>query len=404
MKLAYLTNQYPKISHSFIRGEILALEALGVEITRFSIRRASENFPDPADQAELVRTTFLLDGGILSLLTATLRVALTRPRAFARALRLTVQMGLGSQRGLAHHFAYLAEAAVLERMCAAQGITHLHVHHATNPAAVALLCKTLGGPTYSLTVHGPEEFEHGAQLSLDVKIANAAFVATVSEWSCRELFRRCDAGHHDKIFLVHNGVDEWFVSFPPIPIADTPQLLWVGRLKAQKNPLLLVHAVQQLAAQNIPCVVTILGDGSLRAELEREIARGGLENAILLKGWANRSDILSHLVASRALVLSSRAENVPVVIQEALVQERPVVSTNVGGIDELVQDGVTGWLVPPDSVDALAHALRCTLTTDPAQLEQMGKMGRRHMLENFDTTRQAKQLLALFETASLQGT
>ncbi len=402
LKLAYLTNQYPKISHSFIRREILALEALGVEITRFSIRRAKENFPDPADRTELQRTTFLLDGGAVSLLGATLAAALVRPHSFLRALRMTLKMGLRSLRGPVRHLVYLAEAAKLQKLCHERGITHLHVHHATNPAVVALLCKMLGGPPYSLTVHGPEEFEQGNKLALNEKIAHAAFVTTVSEWSRGKLIEYCDTADAKKIHLVRNGIDDFFVSNLPTTVTGTPQLLWVGRMEKQKDPLMLVRAVKKLRAQNYSCAVTMIGDGSLRAAVEKEIQESGLTGTFTLKGWGNQAEILAHLRSARVLVLSSRSENVPSVIQESLAQARPVVSTRVGGVDELVQDGVTGWLVPPDSVEELARVLLYVLLTDPAQLQQMGQRGRQFILKNHSLTAHAAQLLALLDSASCQ--
>lgn len=403
MKLAYLTNQYPKVSHSFIRREILALEARGVEITRLSVRRAREDFPDPADRAELERTTFLLDAGAGTLFAAVARIGLTRPQALARAVRMMLKLGLRAERGAARHFAYLAEAAVLQELCRAKGIAHLHVHHATNPAAVALLCKLLGGPSYSLTVHGAEEFEQGNKLALDLKIADADFVATVSEWSRRELLKFCDAADVGKIRVVRNGIDDYFASHTPSPIADTPQLVWIGRMEDAKNPQLLVRAVEKLRAQNVACAVTMLGDGYLRPTIEKEIIACGLTGTFTLRGWANREQILTHLDAARALVLCSCAENVPSVIQEALAQARPVVSTRVGGVDELVQDGVTGWLVPSESVEALAQALSCALAANPTQLQEMGKRGRRFMLEHFALTEQAQKMLELLNTTAARG-
>lgn len=400
MKLGYLTNQYPKISHAFIRREILALEAQGVEITRFSIRRSPDAFVDPSDKAEPARTEFLLARGAPALFASVMRAA-AQPRAFAHAYRVMWRMGAGSQRGMARHFAYLAEACLLRELCAARGIAHIHVHHATNPAAVALLCKVIGGPTYSLTVHGPEEYQEAARLGLPEKIAHAAFVVTVSEWGRRQLLPWCGATAQDKIQVLPIGVEEIFSCTPPVRIPDAPHFLWVGRLEEQKDPLLMVRAVERLRAQNRTCTVTMLGDGHLRAEIEREIARRDLHTLVMLKGWAGRQEILAELRACRALVLSSRAENVPSVILEALAQERPVVTTRVGGTAELVRDGETGWLVRPNSIEALAGGMRCALETDAAKLEGMGQAGRRFVLENFDVSKWAAQLRKRLELVAL---
>ncbi len=396
MKLAYLTNQYPAVSHTFIRNEIFALEARGLDITRFSIRRANENFTDPADQCELTRTEFLLERGTGAMLCSVLRTIVARPRAFADALRAMVKMGWRSQRGMARHVVYLAEACLLRELCAARGITHLHVHHATNPAAVALLCELVGGPRYSVTIHGPEEFEHASRLALNEKIERAAFVVTVSEWSRRELLKWCNESVHKKIHVVRNSVNEMFVAVTPTHVLDTRRFLWIGRLVEQKDPLLLLRAVELLRAENFFCVVTMIGDGALRASLEQEIARRNLQEVIVLKGWANRAEILDELRGARALVLSSRAENVPSVILEALAQERPVISTNIGGVRELIQDGETGWLVPPDSEHALARAMRRALEMDANELAHMGRAGRKFVLENFDVKNQAAELQMLF--------
>jgi colanic acid/amylovoran biosynthesis glycosyltransferase len=395
VNLAYLTNQYPKISHSFIRREICALETEGIAITRFSIRRARENFPDPADRCELARTQFLLERGVRALSWNTLRIATSRPCAFAKAWRAAFKMGWRSRRGLGRHFVYLAEACLLQTLCAARGITHLHVHHATNPAAVALLCRTLGGPSYSLTIHGPEEFEHAPRLALNEKIEHAAFVVTVSEWSRRQILPWCEGRHHEKIHIVRNGVDELFSATMPRAIQNTPHFLWIGRMEEQKDPLLLARAVRSLRTQRISCLVTMIGDGALRGLLEKEIVRHGLQEMILTKGWASRAQILDALRGARALILSSRAENAPSVIVEALLQRRPVISTDVGGVSEMLWEGEAGWLVPPNSPEDLARAMRRVLETDVTELERLGLAGRRFVLENFDAARQAKQLRLL---------
>jgi glycosyltransferase involved in cell wall biosynthesis len=347
----------------------------------------------------LTRTEFLLGRGVGALLDSVARTAAARPRAFAGAVRAMLKMGWRSQRGLARHGVYLAEACLLRELCAARGITHLHVHHATNPAAVALLCHLLGGPRYSMTIHGPEEFEHAPRLALNEKMERAAFVVTVSEWSRQELLKWCDAVTHRKIHVVRNGVNEMFVAALPTRIPDTPRLLWIGRLVEQKDPLLLVRAVDQLRAEKCFYAVTMIGDGALRAAVAQEIARRNLQVVIVLKGWANRAEILNELRGARALVLSSRAENVPSVILEAMTQERPVISTNVGGVGELIREGETGWLVPPDSELALARAMRRVLEMNATQLAQMGCAGRKFVLENFDVNKQAAELQLLFSRA-----
>src|SRR5436309_692388 len=107
LRLAYLVNQYPKVSHAFIRREIAAVESLGIPVERFSLRRCKEHLPEEADQAELRRTRVVLEAGVVHLISALVRVAIARPVRFAKALFLTFRIGWRSDRGLLRNLAYL---------------------------------------------------------------------------------------------------------------------------------------------------------------------------------------------------------------------------------------------------------------------------------------------------------
>ncbi len=398
MTLAYLTNQYPKVSHIFIRREIRALEERGWRIERFSIRRTQEALRDPADETEATCTRVLLDVGTVSLGRGWLETLRARPAQFQNALRIVFKIGRHSERGLGRHLAYLAEACILRRECAEHDIRHIHVHHGTNPAAVALLTRVLGGPSFSFTVHGPEEFEQGASLALGEKIARAAFVVSPSEYGRAELFRWCAEPDYAKIHLVRCGIDAAFLDHSPTPVPEVARVVCVGRLDSQKDPMTLVHAVRILNNAGTRCELVWIGDGPLRASIEKEIQRSPAGLPVTLGGWASSREVLGHLRNARALVLPSRAENIPSVIMEAFALRRPVVSTNVGGIGELVQDGVNGWLVPPRSSDALAAALRQVLQTSVARLYEMGCNGAERVNRFHTVARQAEQLDGLFRS------
>jgi colanic acid/amylovoran biosynthesis glycosyltransferase len=107
MSLAYLVNQHPKCSQSFIRRELLALESLGFSIQRFSVRSGAQLIVDPADRAELAKTRVILDVGLLGLVGGLLR-SLSHPISLLRALALAVRLGRRSDRGLTIHLIYLA--------------------------------------------------------------------------------------------------------------------------------------------------------------------------------------------------------------------------------------------------------------------------------------------------------
>ena len=157
MTIAYLVNQYPKVSHSFIRREIAGIEAMGIKVARFSIRSCSAELVDEVDKLEQELTQVVLGIGKVGLLYALIRVAITRPARFLSALWLMLFVGWHSERGILRHFAYLAEACVLLRWFDDLEIAHVHAHFGTNSTTVAMLCRALGGPPYSFTVHGHPE-------------------------------------------------------------------------------------------------------------------------------------------------------------------------------------------------------------------------------------------------------
>ncbi len=398
MTIAYLVNQYPKVSHSFIRREIAGIEACGIQVARFSIRSCGSELVDEEDKRELEKTRFVLGIGKVGLLFALLRVAITRPIRFLSALWLMIQVGRKSDRGVLRHLAYLAEACVLLGWFSELGIAHVHAHFGTNSTTVAMLCRALGGPPYSFTVHGPEEFDKAEALALTEKIKRAAFVVAISSFGKSQLYRWCEHEQWSKIQVIHCGVDDMFLTQAPIPVPDQPRLVCVGRLCEQKGHLLLLEAAGQLVAEGLSFMLVLVGDGPLRTEIETMITRLGLQDHVEITGWASNSEVHQHILASRAMVLPSFAEGLPVVVMEALALSRPVISTYVAGIPELVEPEICGWLVPPGSVEALTNAMRTALQLPVEKLEQMGRVGAERVAQQHDAAIEASKLAALFRS------
>jgi colanic acid/amylovoran biosynthesis glycosyltransferase len=395
--IAYLINQYPKVSHSFIRREIAAVEAGGVNVVRFSLRSCAAELVDEADYAELKRTQIVLDQGLGNLLRRLLQVALTRPRRFGVALALAGKWGWYSDRGMLRHLAYLAEACVLLQWFAEASVAHVHAHFGSNSTAVAALCHILGGPTYSFTVHGPDEFDQAQAIGLAEKIQRATFVVTVSSFSRSQLYRWCDSSQWAKIQVVHCGLDDEFFPATPIPIPSVPRLVCVGRLCAAKGQLLLIEAVHQLVSEGIPVQLVLVGDGELRPTIEALITQLQVQDHVEITGWANTASVRQQLLAARAMVLPSFAEGLPVVIMEALALGRPVITTYIAGIPELVESGVCGWLVPAGSIETLTAALRAALQAPVDQLEAMGQVGARRVFQHHHGATEAAKLVKLFQ-------
>ncbi len=391
LRIAYLTTAYPEVSHTFIRREILELARRGHDVLRIAIRTPTSELVDPLDREERKRTVYVLESAP-AVLRATLAEALRAPRAFLRALRATLAMSRRSERGLLRHLAYLAEACRVRRLLERARAQHLHVHFGTNAAAVGRLVRLLGGPPYSVTVHGPDEFDAPLGLSLAEKVAESAFTVAISHFCAAQLRRWVSAPHWDRIRIARCSVDAEFIREPrPIP-AGCRQLVCVGRLSSEKAQLVLVEAASRLAAEGRDFELVLAGGGELRDLIEARIAKQGLEERVRVTGWLGAERVRELLQESRALVLASSAEGLPVVIMEAFALGRPVVSSMVGGIAELVEPGKSGWLVPAGDLEALLDALRVVLDAPLARLEEMGRSGRARVLQQHSTVAEVDKL------------
>lgn len=392
--IAYLINAYPKVSHSFIRREIAALEALGVPVARFSIRPPGE-LVDPDDRTEAAHTTVLLAGGAKRLALALLTGLIQHPLAWLRTARLVLHIGIGSDRGLPRHLVYFAEACLLARALARSGATHVHAHFGTNPADVAMYTGSLTGLPYSFTVHGPEEFDRPLALRLREKIQRARFVVAISSFGRSQLYRWIDYTDWHKVRVVHCGLDHAYLDHEPEPVPEVTRMVNIGRLCEQKGQILLVQAAAALDRQGYEFELVLIGDGELRGPIERLIAEHRLEGKVIITGWQSSDQIRSWLRSSRALVMASFAEGLPVVIMEALALGRPVISTTIAGIPELLTTEC-GWLVPAGSVEALAAAMVAALDRPCSKLTTLGQIGAARVRQRHDAAREADKLAQLF--------
>jgi colanic acid/amylovoran biosynthesis glycosyltransferase len=401
LKVAYIVNQYPKVSHSFIRREIHALEAHGVNVTRFSVRSCESELVDPSDKEELSKTVFILGQGYLRLILEALKTSVARPVHFWRCLLICFKEGRRSERGVLIHLAYLIEACTVLRWSLKTEINHLHAHFGTNAATVAMFCSLLGGPDYSFSVHGPEEFDKPLSINLPQKIERAKFVVAISSFCKSQLFRWCGYQNWSKIHIVRCGLDSTFLTHSGVnPVPDLPQFVCVGRLEEQKGHLLLLEAAKQLADKGYEFKLLLVGDGPLRKPVMALIQNYGLTDKVEITGWASGEEVRRYIQASRAMVLPSFAEGLPVVIMEALAMKRPVITTHIAGIPELVENGVCGWLVPAGSVDALASAMIEALKTPVETLTAFGEAGRKRVQQYHDIFMESKHLVKLFSESS----
>jgi glycosyltransferase involved in cell wall biosynthesis len=393
VRLAYLCNLYPAVSHSFVRREIEAVERLGHEVHRYSVRQARADLRDPADRRETERTEAVLGRGFLRLALSAFLLLLSRPVRAIHSIAAAARLSGPGLRSKLRHVVYWLEAAWLARRLERLKVDHLHAHFGTNPAAVAAIARVWGGPPFSFTVHGPDEFDAPVALSLAAKIHAAKFAAAISNYGRSQLMRWSLPEDWKSIGVVRCGLDRDFLDAAREPVpTDSTEFVCVARLSAQKGLPLLIAACDQLRASGETFKLTIVGDGEMRGELEAEIVRRDLVGIVTLAGTRTAEEIREHLARARAFVLPSFAEGLPVVIMEALALERPVISTAIAGIPELVDEGC-GWLIPAGSQDALVEAMRAALHAPTQDLSAKGAVGRERVLAMHDVDANARLLV-----------
>lgn len=400
LRIAYLINQYPKVSHSFIRREILALERLGLAIQRFALRGWEGDLVDAEDFVERERTRYILQRGVVGLLRSVLELKLTSPMRYIKALVLACRMSRRADRSLPYHLIYLAEACRLALWLKRDGITHLHVHFGTNSAEVAMLASELSGIPYSLMIHGSEEFDKPEFIGLPEKLRRATFVAAITSFCRSQLYRSLPYAQWGKVHIVHCGLEPAFYDNVDMRLPARPRLICVGRLCEQKGQQLLIEAAAILAGKGVAFELVLAGDGEMRKDIEAQIAQCNLQSRVRITGWISSDQVKQEILEARAMVMASFAEGLPVVLMEAMSLQRPVLSTWIAGVPELVIDGENGWLYPPGSVEELALAMERCLTTSDADLLRMGQNARLRVLERHDIEHEAGKLLALFQQAS----
>ncbi len=397
MTIAYLLNTYPLISTTFIRREIEALERAGVAVRRYALRGRGGEAVDPADIAEKPRTHYILEGNAPRLLLALLAEIATNPAGLARALGPWFALLRAARGGVVRHVAYLLEAVYFRRRARADGVDHVHVHFMTNAAAVAMLARVMGGPSYSVTCHGPDELTDAPLLDFPAKIGHAAFIVAITHFCKSQLVRFSSIAAAEKIHIVHCALD--LTDFEASPPPGNRTFVCVGRLCPQKGQAQIPAAVAALRNDYPDLEALLIGDGESRAEVEAEIERCGVGDRVRILGWKANPEVREAMRNARALLLPSFAEGLPVVIMEAMALGRPVISTYIAGIPELL-DRECGWIVPAGSQAALTEAMRGALAASPQDLEVMGAEGRRRIECGHDVDIEAARLKALFDGAA----
>ncbi|HBB31981.1 MAG TPA: colanic acid biosynthesis glycosyltransferase WcaL [Cyanobacteria bacterium UBA8803] len=400
MRIAYLTGQYPRATDTFIQREVAGLRSLGVEVYTFSIRRSSdEHMVGPEQKAERDRTFYILPANPIAVLLAHLTLLLGSPARYLKALKLAWSTRSPGLRGMLYQAFYFAEAGILAKQIEVKQIEHLHNHLADSSCTVAMLAAELGGFTFSFTMHGPYIFFEPHRWRLDEKIKRALFVCCISHY-CRSqgmIFAPTDKWH--QMHIIHCGIDPGLFNLVE---HNEPgrRLLYVGRLAVVKGLPILLESLATLKRSHPDLVLTVVGDGPDRNELEQMTERLGLSGNVKFVGYQSQTEVRNYLQKTDVFVMSSFAEGVPVVLMEAMAAGVPVVATQIAGVSELVEDGVSGYLIPPGDPVSLAERIE-KLLTDRQLRFHLGKAGRVKVEKEFNIHHEVARLHRVM-TAALE--
>ena len=406
-RVAYVMKRYPRLTETFILNEIATMEGLGANLSLFSLLQ-----PEPPPHHPMVKEIkaplhhlpAARGAKVLALLKAHGSCALGAPHRYAHALFRAVYSSLQSRRPLGVWKQFLRGGFVADR-CRRDGVTLIHAHFANAPAAVAWFASTMSRIPYSFTTHAKDLYLTPPHI-MRRRVCGARFVTTCTRYNADFLKTIVPVTAHYKIHLVYHGIDlaRFATREAAVPAQEgrLPIILSVGRLVPKKGLHDLISACQMLRQEGIRFRCVIVGEGPLRDTLQADIARRDLAGLVTLKGAMTHADLIAFYREASIFALSPRIEadgdrdGIPNVIAEAMATGVPVISTSVSGIPELVQNNVTGLLVPSESPTALASALRHLLGNPQAGIE-LARNARERLEREFDcreTTKALRDLMA----------
>lgn len=390
LKIGYLVPQFPGQTHIFFWREIAEMDALGVAPVLFSTRPPPPGLISHswADEA-MARTTYLGRPDPRHVLAALPRLPWGEISAQARRDGRAVWRDALICAGAAHR---------LVSACAHHGIGHVHVHSCGRAALIAAFARRMGGPSYSLTLHGPLQDYGPAQ---PFKWRHAAFATVITRKLMAEIETALPDDLPPRRVLRPMGVNtaHFRRDTPYAPVAPGAPLrvFSCGRLNVVKGHQDLIAAVKRLRDTGRDVTLEIAGQddaggGGFSGVLRDQIARDGLADAVTLLGAIDADLVRRKLLNAHVFALASWHEPLGVAYMEAISCGVPTIGTAAGGVPELITDGVEGLLVPPKSPDALAAAI-ARIADDPALAQRLSDTGRARMVREFDAKLGAQTLI-----------
>ena len=401
-RIGYVMSRFPHFSETFIAREMTAVQEAGCDVVAFPLLRQRQRVVHPValPWVASARWTGLRQG----LVRANLRAAREAPRAYARMWRDGLAGSGTSTKELLRAAVVLSKAPLIAQEARGADVDHLHAHYATHPALAVWAVHRLTALPYSVTTHAHDLFVP-APMRLE-KLGSAAFIVTVSDFNLDHIRQAFGTEIAARTHVVRCGVDR--SRYRPGPRSRSPgapvRLLSIGSLQHYKGQKHLIEACRQLRCRGVDVRCDVIGDGVLRAALQRQVDDLDLGLVFRLVGVRSEDEVAAMLQEADVYLQPSvvaddgQMEGVPVALMEAMAAEVPVVASRLSGIPELVRHGETGLLVPPADPAALAEAV-LDVMQDPESAAVRCRRGAALVATDFDLRCSAHRLRDLFVEA-----
>jgi colanic acid/amylovoran biosynthesis glycosyltransferase len=349
--IAYIANEFPNDVEWYVAEEIRELRRQGAAVRPYSARKVRPECVPRADRDLAFETICLCPLRLRDAVAAAVFCVRNAGRLtdFFRRIFLEGGESIGRRiRALVHTLLGAACALRLQ----GKGVDHIHAHHGYYASWIAMIAARLLRIPFSLTLHGSDLLVNGSYL--DLKLKHCVFCRTISEYN-----RNYILAHFPQIPRQKTQVERLGVEVPAATVAEVRdseksrplKLVAVGRLHAVKNHQFLVRACYLLRESGVDVDCWIVGQGPEHGALQFLIHELHLEASVRLVGGTSREDVGSYYEMADLVVLTSVSEGIPLVLMEAMARARVVLAPAITGIPELVIDGKTGFLYPPDDLE-----------------------------------------------------
>ncbi len=404
MKIGYILSRFPSVFQPWVTEELSQIKKKSYEILIFSLKKPKMNIQHPGLKSLIKHIYYAPFIFSMKGFYAQLYFAKNAPIKYLRVINYVICQYSRDIRNLTKLMISLPKIVHYAYEMKKKGVGHIHAHWATMPATAAIIISELIDIKFSVTCHAIDIFDQTTMLG--EKIRKAKFIVTCTKYNKKYLEETFHLNGEEKIFVNYHGKDLNKFKRKNKPPPKSLNLISVGRLSESKGFEYLIEAVKYLKEEkniNVNCV--IVGDGPRKKRLEQLIEKDKLEKIITLTGALSHDEIIKHYENSHLFILAMVGNpkngyphrGIPNVLAEAMALEIPVITTKLPAIDELVQDGLNGYLVPEKDSMALSDAIM-KLSLSKQSRENMGINGRATVEKMYDIKNTIKELIEIFES------